>query len=143
MKHQRNCTRKPGRRRGATLVEFAFVAPIVFAMFFASIEFSRANMLRHAIESAAYEGCRAVIIPGATAADAIASANATLSAASAVDATVTVDPATITKATKNVTVTVSLPLNNNTWVTPAFLVNSTLTTSINMNREYLDEYSNP
>lgn len=138
---QQPARKRTSDRRGATLVEFALIAPVIFGLFFASVEFSRVNMLRHAIESAAYEGCRAVVVPGAEAADAIASANATLEANSAVNATVTVSPATITTKTKNVTVTVSLPLNENTWITPRYLADITITTSINMNREYLDEFS--
>jgi len=128
-------------RRGVTLVEFSLVAPIVFAMFFAAIEFSRVNMLRHSIESAAYEGCRRAIVPGATAEDAIDGATTILYAASAINATVDVEPANITRATKSVKVSVSVPLYQNTWVTPAFFGDTTITSSLEMRRENLDEYS--
>ncbi len=128
-------------RSGVTVVEFALIAPIVFLLFFSSIEFSRANMLRHAIETAAYEGCRAAIIPGATAQNAIDGANKILTANSAKNGTVTVSPGVITNSTQTVTVTVTLPLNENTWVAPNFFLGRSLTTSISMKREYLDEFS--
>lgn len=143
MRRQPQFPNRGNVKAGVTVVEFALIAPIVFALFFGAIEFSRVNMLRHSIETAAYDGCRAAIIPGATAQDAIDRANEILNAASATNATVTVTPSTITSSTTNVTVTVELPLNDNTWVTPDFFFNRSLTTAINMNREYTDEFSTP
>lgn len=142
-RRRKNVSHCLGQPPGVTVVEFALVAPIVFALFFGAIEFSRVNMLRHSIETAAYDGCRAAIIPGATAQDAIDRCNEILNAASATNATVTITPSTITPNTTNVTVTVDLPLNDNTWIAPEFFFDRTLTTSINMNREYTDEFSGP
>ncbi len=48
------------------MVEFAIVAPLLFFLFFASMEFCRVAMIRHTADNAVYEGCRVGIIPGAT-----------------------------------------------------------------------------
>ncbi|MFT7642113.1 MAG: Flp pilus assembly protein TadG, partial [Pirellulaceae bacterium] len=93
-----------GRRRGATLVEFAVVAPIVFLFFFASIELSRMQMLRNAADDAAYEAARTAIIPGGTADEAIAVANRYTNGLALRGVTVTVDPATVTDTTEAVEV---------------------------------------
>lgn len=45
-------------RRGVTIVEFAVVAPVVFAFIFALFEFGRMVMVQHSIANAAREGCR-------------------------------------------------------------------------------------
>ncbi len=64
------------RRSGASAVEFALCAPLLFLLVFAAWEFSRANMILNTMENAAYEGCRRGIVPGASANDVRASAQA-------------------------------------------------------------------
>ena len=46
------------RRRGATCVEMALVAPVIFLIVFASFEFSRVLMVKQALTNSAREGCR-------------------------------------------------------------------------------------
>ena len=46
------------RRYGAVAVEMALVAPVIFLLFFGSIEFARMMMVRQALTNAAREGCR-------------------------------------------------------------------------------------
>lgn len=46
------------RRRGATVVEFAVVAPVLFLFIFGIIEFGRLVMVQQAITNAARESCR-------------------------------------------------------------------------------------
>ena len=59
--------RRPrNRRRGVTAVEFSVVAPLLFFMVFASIEFSRAVMAIQSVEEAVRAGCRVAILEGAT-----------------------------------------------------------------------------
>lgn len=48
-------------RRAAAAVEFAIVAPLIFLLLFAAVEFGRVLMTIHAIESAAREGCREAV----------------------------------------------------------------------------------
>src|SRR5437667_11175205 len=83
-------------RRGATAVEFAIVAPIFFLFLMAAFEFGWLNVLRHTADNAAYEAARAAMVPGATAADAIAKANSILNIVRARNVSVTVTPSVIT-----------------------------------------------
>ena len=53
--------RADSRRRGAAAVEFALVSPLIFLLFFASIEFGRLLMVTHALDTAAREGCRKAV----------------------------------------------------------------------------------
>jgi Flp pilus assembly protein TadG len=109
------------RRRGAAAVEFAVVAPLVFLFFFGAFEFARLNLLRHTVEMAALEGARCGAVPGATAPQAWERAQQILTAVGARQATIDVTPAMIDTQTREVTVTVQLPLDANAWVTPYFL----------------------
>lgn len=56
----RRGSRKP--RRGATLVEFAMVVPVVFIFLFGMIELSRYMMVQQALTSAAQRGCRKAML---------------------------------------------------------------------------------
>ncbi len=107
-------------RRAATVVEMAFVLPVIFLFFTAMIEISRLLMLQHSVDTAAYEGARNAMVPGATAQDAIDSAQKLLTAARLKSATVTIDPPIITEQTAVVTVTVQLPVDKNSWISPFF-----------------------
>jgi Flp pilus assembly protein TadG len=50
---------RPSRKRtGAFLVEFAFVAPIMFMLMLATFEFGRAFMVMHILTESARFGCR-------------------------------------------------------------------------------------
>jgi Flp pilus assembly protein TadG len=113
-------SRRRSDRRGATAVEFALVAPVFFLVLFAMFEFSRLNVLRHTADNAAYEGARVAMVPGATASEAVAEANRLLSIVGARGATVRVTPAVLTTATDRVTVSITIPLDQNGWVVPRF-----------------------
>ena len=56
-------------RQGATAVEFALVAPILFLVIFACIEFARMMMTVAMIEQSAFEAARHVAVLGSTAAE--------------------------------------------------------------------------
>ena len=122
-------SRTNNARRGTTMVEFALTFPIVMLFFWASIEFARASILQHAIDNAAYEACRKVIVPGGTVAEATTAANQILSTFSISGATVTVTPNPITEATSQVTCQVSAPASSSMWGTPKFFSGKTLTAS--------------
>ena len=140
--HRRPQTRRRGRS-GAVVVEFAICVPILFLFFFAALEFSRVNMIRQTIENATYEGSRRGIVPGATAADCRNAAQLVLNTVSTNDATITVTPSVITPDTSKVTVTISVPVDSNSWITPLFFENKTLTNSMTMRRERLSSNSVP
>ena len=123
------------RRSGAVTVETAVIFPVVVLFFFAQFELVRLNNIRNSVYMAAYEGARAGIVPGATASDCQNSANTILNAVSAMNSTVTVTPGTITDDTEEVTVVVSVPLDNNSWTTPLYAPGKTLTASVTLTRE--------
>ncbi len=113
-------------RTGATMVEFAIVAPVFFLVVFTMFEFTRLNVLRHTADNAAYEASRIAIVPGATAGEAVAEANRILSIIAARGATVTVTPSVLTTDTESVTVAIDIPLDQNGWVAPKFTAGDTL-----------------
>ena len=106
------------RQAGAALVEFAFVLPIILLFFFAMVELSRVMLLQHSVDTAAYEGARNAMVPGATSDDAIASARKLLAAAKLTSPVITVEPTTISESTPLVTVRIELPVAENAWLTP-------------------------
>ena len=58
MKKAHNNSPAKSRRRGASAVEFAVVAPIFFLFVFGLVEFGRMVMVRQSVTNAAREGCR-------------------------------------------------------------------------------------
>ncbi len=122
-------------RRGVAIVEFALMAPVALMITFALIEFSRVNMIRNTAQNAAYEGARAAIIPGGNAATAKESAEEVLATIRVKEATVTVDPNTITNTTPQITVTISIPLGKNMWLAPSYVMHQTMVRSCELNRE--------
>ena len=123
------------RRLGAALVEFAVCAPIIFALIFASFEFCRVNMIRHTMDNAVYEGARQAIVPGATDQTARDAASSLLAILSVRDSTVTITPTPILPSTTQVTVTIDVPLQSNSWGAPLFFKYKSLTTSCTLTRE--------
>jgi len=104
-------------------------------MFFASLEFARVNMIRQSAENAVYEGARRGIVPGATAEDCRDSAQLILNSISARDAQVNVSPSAITKDTTEITVSVAIPVNSNSWVVPVFFRDRTISADMTLRRE--------
>ncbi|MEZ6090939.1 MAG: VWA domain-containing protein [Pirellulaceae bacterium] len=108
------------KRRGAYVVEFAFVLPVLTLVVFASIEFFRVANMRHAIDSATYEACRIVIVPGATTAEAEARANKILERYGLNVADITVTPTVIAESTPEVTVKIDAAVSANAWYLTRF-----------------------
>lgn len=113
-------TRQNTMRRGAAAVEFAITAPVFFVFLLAAFEFGWLNVLRHTADNAAYEGARAAMVPGATAAEAKTKANSILKIVGARGATVNITPAVLTPSTKGVTVAVDMPMGSNGLILPRF-----------------------
>ncbi|QDU88164.1 TadE-like protein [Pirellulimonas nuda] len=114
--------RNPGKkdRRGATVVEFALVAPVFFLVILAMFEFSWLNVVRHTADNAAYEAARKAIVPGADASEATDEATRILRAIGARGARIAVDPPTITPETREVRVTIDIPMRDNAIAFPKF-----------------------
>jgi Flp pilus assembly protein TadG len=129
---RRNCQ----KRRGATAVEFALTAPLLFLFVFAGIEFSRAMLVRHAVQSAAMAGARVGIIPGADIADCELAANDALDLARIQGTNVVVEPTGgITSTTELVTVTVTADMNSNSLPMSKFIIGRQMAQTITLRRE--------
>lgn len=122
-------------RAGSVTVETAIVLPVLFAIMFASVDCARLNMLRNSAQNAAYEGARSAIVPGASAADAKSAANKVLNAVGVKNYTVAVSPTTITSTTDKVTVTITVPLMNNSWMASSAKTTKNLVRSCTMTIE--------
>jgi Flp pilus assembly pilin Flp len=137
----RSCRRN---RRGAAAVEFAVVAPVLFLMVFGMIEYGRAVMVQQVMTNAAREGARSAVLDGATATDVETRVVDYLTGGGISSATadhVTIDPSDPASAGYGdpVTVTVSIPFNQVSWLgTPMYLNNRSLTATAVMRRETVE-----
>ena len=124
------------KRRGASAVEFAMVAPAFLIVIFSCIEFSRISMMRNLTQSAAYEAARLVIIEGSTNQDAIDEANLILSRLGTSGAVITVnDGAEITFETSEVTVRIEIPMSENSLVFPQIYNDKRIVSEVTLNTE--------
>lgn len=124
-------------RRGATTVEFAFAATILFTLTLGSVELSRMNMIRNTSENAAYEATRAVVIPGAAADDASDLAVSLLKLAGIKQARIDVSPSVITAQTTSVTVEITVPLDGNCWLPPIFFGSRVVNATCTLHRSWI------
>lgn len=131
-------TRKNANRTGAHLVEMALVLPLVFTFTFAVVEFSRVNMILNTIENASYEGARKGITPGATAAQVETETQRLLDILGITGETITIAPSTLSDTDTQVTVTVSVPLEQNTYAITKFFTGVTVSRSCTLNREVVE-----
>lgn len=125
-------------RRGAAVVEFAVVAPVFIMLVFGMIEYGRMVMVQQLLTNASREGARVGVLDGATTASVQTAVTTYLTNASVSGATVTVNPNPPSSAGYGapVTVTVSIPFSQVSWIpTPMFLSGQTLTASSVMRRE--------
>ena len=99
------------KRIGAVAVEFALVIPVFFFIMFGFYEFSRASMIRHATEAAAYEGARTGIVPGATNEEITRQVQFVLSSVGVDDFTVDIEQGVPFGDLSQVSVTVNVPLS--------------------------------
>ena len=117
---RQNTKRVATARAGATAVEFAIAMSVLMMIVFASIEFVRLNMLKHAVEHASYEAARKGIIIGAQSADVKQTAKDHLALLGVTNSTVTVNPVDIKDDTEIIEVTIDLPVSGNSWISPLY-----------------------
>ena len=126
-------------RAGSTAVEFAVVAPLLFAVVLGLVEFGRAIMVQQTLVSASRESCRVAVLAGTTKQDVINRATSSLSAAGISNFTITMNPDPPSGAAEGtpVTVTLQVSFNNVTWLpVPIYLNGKNLTASCVMRREW-------
>lgn len=110
-------------------------APIFILFLLAAFEFGWMNVMRHTADNAAYEAARHIIVPGATPAEAKARATAILNAVGARDPKITISPSTLAPETKQVTVTVEVPVDTNSLILPRFMKGKTLKSTSTLRTE--------
>jgi Flp pilus assembly protein TadG len=119
-------------------VEFAVVAPLFFLLVFGMIEFGRMVMVQQIITNASREGARVAVLDGATATEVTTAVENYMASVSlpSVNMTVTPDPPSSAGYGDPVTVVVSIPFDQVSWLpTPMFLGGTTLSATTVMRRE--------
>ena len=129
-------------RRGAAAVEFAVVAPLLFLLTLATIEFGRAMLVQQVMTNASRAGAREASLPNSTESEVIAATTDYTDTAGLDPAVVTVvcdpDPASAGKG-ESVTVTASVNYDDVTWLPSAwFLGGVELSASSVMRKEGFD-----
>ena len=125
-------------RRGAAVVEFAVVAPILFLLVFGMIEYGRLVMVQQVLTNATLEGARHGVLDGSTTTEVQTTVTDYLTGANIAGATVTVNPNPPDSAGFGdpVTVSVSIPFNQVSWLpAPIFLGGVDMTATSVMRRE--------
>ena len=132
-------------RKGASAVEFALVAPLLFlGIALPMIEFGRALMVSSLLTNVARTGCRAAVLPSTDSATVTTIVNSTLSSEgiSGATATITVNGGggDVRSAMQGdiISVTVSVPYSSISWLplnSSFYLRNKTLTSTQVMRRE--------
>lgn len=112
-------------------------------MLFTAFEFSHMNVIRQTAVNAAYEGARRGIVPGASETDVKDVTENILDIVGTRSATVTVVPAVLTSEMTEVTVTVSVPLEQNGWVSSRFFVGKYVETACTLKRELIETVAVP
>lgn len=113
--------RRTRKRRGAAVVEFALVVPVMLTFTFGMIELSRINMIKEAIVQASREGARVGIRPTATVADVNERVDEELAMMAISTANVQVTPGSLDDAMPGdqVVVRISVPITDVSYV-PGF-----------------------
>ncbi len=128
------------QRRGAAAVEFAVVAPVFFLLVFGMIEYGRMVMVQQIIVNSAREGCRAAVLDGSTTSGVKSTVITAMSAGNisitTSNVTVSPDPPSNAEFGDPVTVTVTVPFNQVSWLpSPMYLGGKSMTASTTMRRE--------
>lgn len=134
--------RRPKKTRtAAATVEFAAVVSLFFAFVFALVEFGRGMMVINQLNHAARAGCREGILPGRSNADISTAVTQALGnqGISGYSVAVKVNGAAANASTAQtrdeISVAVSVPASNVTWMPGAGLLKGTLTGRFALARE--------
>ena len=124
------------RRLGATITEFAIIAPIFFLLVLSSFEFGRAIMVQQILTNAAREGARQAIVENADSTDVVNSVTSYLSGTTVPGVTVTVDPTSLQTIGfgDEVTVTVTVPYDQVSWLPVSSFMSGKILTGESMMR---------
>jgi Flp pilus assembly protein TadG len=132
---------RPKARKGASAVEMAIIAPVFVALILGQIETARLGMVSQLITTAARDGCRVAVIPGATASDVQTRVNSVLAGSGISVGTVTPtcpSPYAWDSAPRGTPITLSLSVSYSSvsWLgTPFFLKNANVTAAATLSSE--------
>lgn len=112
------------RRKGATAVEFALVAPIVFLTFFSLVELARLTLSDGNASSAILVGAREATLEKATPTSVKQEITKELAIFNISDSEIQLTPATFNADTPTVKIDLTLPLNGSNGFSFTSLVNS-------------------
>lgn len=122
-------------RRGAFLVEFALVVPVVFALIFMFIEFGRYSLVRNAMDEAARVGCRKAILKDSTDTEIESEVTGMLSPFGISRESIAISDRTVCQGDP-VTVTVSVQYHDVSWLPMAnFIGDHTIKVSCTLPQE--------
>ena len=122
-------------RRGSSVVEFSLCVPVLFAVIFGIIEYSRMLQIQHTVRQAALEGARAGIALDAATSDVQTAVTNITGIIGIVSPTVTISPNPLAWSSKTITVTVSANAGQNGWLLWFFTAGSPISATITMARE--------
>ena len=127
-------------RKGATAVEFAFVAPVVFLVLLALIQFASLSMSQNLLTSAAREGGRVAAMPSTVSSSTVVAAVEDRLQRGGIDpnlATVNVNPTALGNLStgQELTITVLVPLRDMAWMWAIAPPNANVSTVITCERE--------
>ncbi len=129
--------------RGATTVEMAIVAPLLFLLIFGLVEFTRMSMVKQALTDAARLGCRKAvlantIIPADPEATVRNHLQSTMSNSQDVSTCrVTISPSNLNGMASGTEITTTVEVNYSdvSWIIPSFLGSTVLQGQTTMKRE--------
>jgi Flp pilus assembly protein TadG len=132
---------KSKARKGASAVEMAIIAPVFVALILGQIETSRLGMVSQLLTTAARDGCRVAVIPGATLSDVQTRVNSVLagSGISVASPTPTCPSSYSWDSAPRgtpITVSLSVPYSSVSWLgAPFFLRNANVSASATLSSE--------
>ena len=117
-------------RKAAAVVEFAVVLPVISLLLMGSLEMGRAVMVRHVLEETSRAGCRVAVFENGNRQDVLDIVAASMEAASIANYKVTInpDPPENLQAFEPVTVALSVPYSEVSWLPASkFMADLTVT----------------
>jgi Flp pilus assembly protein TadG len=128
------------RRRGAAVVEFAFVAPVFMLFLVGILEFGRVMTVKNVLTNATREGARMATLPGSTT-DSVTEATTEYASTAAISGVIVdITPSNWNTSTSGTPVTVTASVNfSDISLLPApwFMDGRTVSGSTTMRRESL------
>lgn len=113
--------RKRKQRRGAAVVEFALIVPVMLVFTFGMIELTRISSVKESLTQASREGARVGVRPTADASDVTTRVNEELEIMGLTEASVTITPSVLEDATPGdyIRVQITIPFSEASWI-PSF-----------------------